>query len=231
VVLTRTVEPGKAVAASLQAVTLFTVAEDLTSCAWKWRGRSRRRHRAGRPEASFTVSAYPRAATRPRSPRVASTKTDNVVTYTTRLEVDNADLSLRPGMTATATITATERQDVLLVPNTALRFTPTGSAPARRRRCRLRAKAASLQAARRQRWQQWRHRRPADAASPRQGGSRQGGREQAQAPARPCVGAAGRPAQPARSRPAQRWPHDRGGERSPQGRRSADHRPAQRASK
>ncbi|MDL2337008.1 MAG: efflux RND transporter periplasmic adaptor subunit, partial [Pseudomonadota bacterium] len=39
--------------------------------------------------------------------------------------VDNADLSLRPGMTATATITATQRNDVLLVPNTALRFTPT----------------------------------------------------------------------------------------------------------
>jgi HlyD family secretion protein len=48
-----------------------------------------------------------------------STKTDNVVTYITWLEVDNSDLSLRPGMTAAATITATERNDVLLVPNTA----------------------------------------------------------------------------------------------------------------
>jgi hypothetical protein len=46
-----------------------------------------------------------------------STITDNVVTYLTYLDVDNADLSLRPGMTATATITATERKDVLLVPN------------------------------------------------------------------------------------------------------------------
>ena len=53
-----------------------------------------------------------------------STKTDNVVTYITWLDVDNSDLSLRPGMTAAATITSTERNDVLLVPNTALRFTP-----------------------------------------------------------------------------------------------------------
>jgi HlyD family secretion protein len=53
-----------------------------------------------------------------------STITDNVVTYLTYLDVDNTDLSLRPGMTATATITASQRNDVLLVPNTALRFTP-----------------------------------------------------------------------------------------------------------
>jgi HlyD family secretion protein len=57
-----------------------------------------------------------------------STITDNVVTYLTYLDVDNADLSLRPGMTATATITATQRVDVLLVPNTSLRFTPAAAA-------------------------------------------------------------------------------------------------------
>ena len=50
---------------------------------------------------------------------------DDVVTYVTYLEVNNTDLSLRPGMTAAATIVATERIGVLLVPNTALRFTPT----------------------------------------------------------------------------------------------------------
>ena len=62
-----------------------------------------------------------------------STITDNVVTYLTYLDVDNGDLSLRPGMTATATITATQRTDVLLVPNSALRFAPTeaGAAAAR----------------------------------------------------------------------------------------------------
>jgi HlyD family secretion protein len=60
-----------------------------------------------------------------------STKTDNVVTYTTTLGVDNSDLTLRPGMTATASIVAVERKAVLRVPNTALRFMPApASAPA-----------------------------------------------------------------------------------------------------
>jgi HlyD family secretion protein len=62
-----------------------------------------------------------------------STKTDNVVTYTTYMDVDNTDLSLRPGMTAAAVIVSTERTDVLLVPNPALRFSPAqaaASAPA-----------------------------------------------------------------------------------------------------
>jgi HlyD family secretion protein len=77
--------------------------------------------------ATFTVSAYPSRRYPATVTRVAygSTITDNVVTYQAQLEVDNKDLSLRPGMTATATITATERQQVLLVPNTALRFTPS----------------------------------------------------------------------------------------------------------
>ena len=77
-------------------------------------------------KASFTVSAYPSRRYPAEVTRVSfgSTKTDNVVTYITWLDVDNSDLSLRPGMTAAATITSTERNDVLLVPNTALRFTP-----------------------------------------------------------------------------------------------------------
>lgn len=128
VVLTRSVEPGNAVAASLQAVTLFTVAEDLAQLRLQVYvdeadvgsvniGQS----------AYFTVSAYPSRKYPARITQVAygSTITDNVVTYLTYLGVDNTDLSLRPGMTATATITATHRNDVLLVPNTALRFSPT----------------------------------------------------------------------------------------------------------
>ncbi len=127
VVLSRSVEPGNAVAASLQAVTLLTLAEDLT----------RLRLDASVDEAdvgsvkldqkaSFTVSAYPSRRYPAKVTRVSygSTKVDNVVIYITWLDVDNSDLSLRPGMTATATITSTERNDVLLVPNTALRFTP-----------------------------------------------------------------------------------------------------------
>lgn len=127
VVLTRSVEPGNAVAASLQAVTLFTLAEDL--------GQLRLDVNVDEADvgtvqegqkASFTVSAHPGRSYPARVARVAfgSTTTDNVVTYTTRLNVDNEDQSLRPGMTASATIVSTERRDVLLVPNAALRFAP-----------------------------------------------------------------------------------------------------------
>lgn len=127
VVLSRTVEPGNAVAASLQAVTLMTVAEDLKQLELQVNVDEADvgAVQVGQ-KASFTVSAYPSRKYPAKITRVAygSTKTDNVVTYITWLDVDNHDLSLRPGMTAAATITATERTGVLLVPNTALRFTP-----------------------------------------------------------------------------------------------------------
>jgi len=127
IVLTRTVEPGNAVAASLQAVTLFTLAEDLSKLRlWVYVDEADVSAVKLDQEATFTVSAYPTRQFPARITRVGfgSTITDNVVTYLTYLDVDNADLSLRPGMTATATITATQRKDVLLVPNTALRFSP-----------------------------------------------------------------------------------------------------------
>ncbi len=133
VVLTRSVDPGNAVAASLQAVTLFTIAEDLrqleldvnvdeTDVGLVTAGQ----------KATFTVGAYLNRRYPATVTRVAygSTKTDNVVTYTTELAVDNQDLSLRPGMTATATIQTADRTPSLLVPNTALRFTPNGAAGA-----------------------------------------------------------------------------------------------------
>ncbi|MDM7457044.1 MAG: efflux RND transporter periplasmic adaptor subunit [Tepidimonas sp.] len=132
VVLSRNVDPGNAVAASLQAVTLLTIARDLRQLKLDvavdeadvgvvHEGQT----------ASFTVSAYPRRRYPATVERVAfgATKTDNVVTYTATLVVDNQDLSLRPGMTATASIRAVERKDVLLVPNTALRFAPSDPAP------------------------------------------------------------------------------------------------------
>jgi len=127
VVLTRTVDPGNAVAASLQAVTLFTVAEDLSKLRLQVNVDEADvgSVKVGQ-KASFTVSAYPSRKYPAIITRVAfgSTITENVVTYVTYLEVDNTDLSLRPGMTASSTITSTERRDVLLVPNKALRFTP-----------------------------------------------------------------------------------------------------------
>lgn len=133
VVLKRSVDPGNAVAASLQAVTLFTIAEDLkrlqlevnvdeTDVGMVSKGQ----------RATFTVGAYLNRRYPATVTRVAygSTTTDNVVTYTTLLDVDNADLSLRPGMTATATIQTSDRAASLLVPNTALRFTPAQAAAA-----------------------------------------------------------------------------------------------------
>jgi HlyD family secretion protein len=127
VVLSRSVDPGNAVAASLQAVTLFSVAEDLAQLKLDVAvdeadvGAVKVDQKA-----TFTVSAFPARRYPATIHRVAfgSTKTDNVVTYTTTLNVDNSDLSLRPGMTAAATIVAQEAKDVLLVPNTALRFSP-----------------------------------------------------------------------------------------------------------
>ncbi len=130
VVLTRNVDPGNAVAASFQAVTLFTVAEDLTKLRlWVYVDEADVGAVKTGQEATFTVSAYPTRNFPARITRVGfgSTITDNVVTYLTYLDVNNTDLSLRPGMTATATITASQRTDVLLVPNTALRFTPTST--------------------------------------------------------------------------------------------------------
>jgi HlyD family secretion protein len=133
VVLSRAVEPGNAVAASLQAVTLFTLAEDLTKMKLQVNvdeadvGQVRNGQAA-----TFTVSAYPTRRYPARIVRVGygSTTKDNVVTYLTDLRVNNDDLSLRPGMTATATITTVEHSDVLLVPNAALRYTPATTAAA-----------------------------------------------------------------------------------------------------
>lgn len=133
VVLTRTVDPGNAVAASLQAVTLFTVAEDLSKLRlWVYVDEADVGAVKVGQDATFTVSAYLSRPFPARITRVGfgSTITDNVVTYLTYLDVDNADLALRPGMTATATIVATRRSDVLLVPNTALRYVPTVPAEA-----------------------------------------------------------------------------------------------------
>ncbi|MGB7934118.1 MAG: efflux RND transporter periplasmic adaptor subunit [Gammaproteobacteria bacterium] len=131
IVLERQVEPGQTVAASLQTPVLFTLAEDL---------RQMELHvdvdeadvgqvREGQP-ATFTVDAYPTRSfpARITQVRYAPRTVEGVVTYETLLSVDNADLSLRPGMTATADITVKTVEDALLVPNTALRFTPPATA-------------------------------------------------------------------------------------------------------
>lgn len=130
VVLSRSVDPGNAVAASLQAVTLLSVAEDLTQLKLDVAvDEADVGNVQTGQQASFTVSAFPSRRYPATINRVAfgSTKTDNVVTYTTTLDVANQDLSLRPGMTAVATIVARQAQGVLRVPNTALRFSPASA--------------------------------------------------------------------------------------------------------
>ena len=89
--------------------------------------------------ATFTVDAYPDGNFQAKVTQVrfASTTEDDVVTYVTLLQVDNKDLRLRPGMTATAEITVQEVSDALLVPNNALRFQPemsAGNGPQSKRR-------------------------------------------------------------------------------------------------
>lgn len=127
VVLARKVEPGQTVAASLQAPVLFTIAEDLALMTLEVdvdEADVGRVHEG--QNATFTVDAYPDRRYPSKVVRVdyGSQVKENVVSYRTVLSVDNADLSLRPGMTGTAEIIATRRENVLLVPNAALRFTP-----------------------------------------------------------------------------------------------------------
>lgn len=127
VVLTRSMEKGQTVAASFQAPVLFTLAEDLTQMELHvdvdeadigqvLEGQ----------EATFSVDAYPDRTFQARITQVryGSNTVDGVVTYETVLKVDNTDLSLRPGMTATAEITVKKVENALLVPSAALRFSP-----------------------------------------------------------------------------------------------------------
>lgn len=127
IILTRTIEVGQTVAASFTAPILFLIAEDLrkmdlvVTVAEADIGRLEKAQKA-----SFTVSAWPNRTYTAAVKLVSfgSVITNNVVTYNTELEVTNDDLSLRPGMTATADISVAESKDILLVPNTALRFDP-----------------------------------------------------------------------------------------------------------
>ena len=133
VVLTRKVEPGQTVAASLQAPVLFTLAEDLKQMQIQV---DVDEADVGQVEegqdATFTVDAYPSRKYPARISRVdyGSQVKDGVVSYLTILSVNNDDLSLRPGMTATAEITALKVRNALLVPSSALRFTPPDTAAA-----------------------------------------------------------------------------------------------------
>jgi len=129
-VISRSVDVGQTVAASLQAPTIFVIAEDLakmqvdTSVAEADVGRLK----AGMA-ASFTVDAYPGEVFRGRIRQVrnAPQTVQNVVTYDAVIDVDNPEFKLKPGMTANVTFVYAEKEDVLKVPNAALRFRPPPS--------------------------------------------------------------------------------------------------------
>ncbi len=133
-VISRTVDPGQTVAASLQAPELFKIAQDLR----------RIRIEAQVNEADvgviaegndvvFSVDAYPERQFEGRvtQVRLAATELNNVVTYTVIIEAANEDRRLFPGMTANVQIEAARREGVLRVPNDALRYRPRGEAQSR----------------------------------------------------------------------------------------------------
>ncbi len=127
IVLSRDVEPGQTVASSLQAPVLFRLAEDLAEMTLEVDidEADMGKVREGQ-QAVFTVEAFPERdmpATITEL-RFAPETVEGVVTYKAVLAIDNSQLLLRPGMTATAEITVQQLQDVLLVPNAALRFVP-----------------------------------------------------------------------------------------------------------
>jgi HlyD family secretion protein len=133
VVISRSVDTGQTVAASLSAPTLFTIAQDLTKMQVDT---SVAEGDVGRLQVGmrtfFTVDAFPgqRFVGKIRQIRNSATTVQNVVTYDAVIDVDNEDLRLRPGMTANVTITYAERRDVLAVSNAALRYrgpSPSGA--------------------------------------------------------------------------------------------------------
>ena len=134
IVLKRAVDPGQTVASSLQAPVLFVIAADLKNMELK----------AAIDEADiggvkpgqvahFTVDAYPerRFDAEIRDIAYASVTSEGVVTYDARLDVENPDLLLRPGMTATVSIVAREADDVITVPTAAFRFSPPATETSR----------------------------------------------------------------------------------------------------
>jgi HlyD family secretion protein len=127
IVLVRNVEPGQTVAASFQAPVLFTLAEDLTQMELHVDVDEADVGQVEKgQEAVFTVDAHPGRTfpARITQVRYGSQTVNGVVTYKTVLNVNNSDLSLRPGMTATADITVNKVKNAVLIPNAALRFIP-----------------------------------------------------------------------------------------------------------
>lgn len=142
VILARQVEPGQTVAASFNTPTLFVIAEDLTQMKLEVAideadvGEVQAGQKAAFTVDAFPGETFPATITRvdlgsnlsAQSATTTTTTTNQVVSYSATLAVANPQIRLRPGMTATADITTTEKNGVLLIPNAALRFKPTDAA-------------------------------------------------------------------------------------------------------
>ena len=130
IVIARNVEVGQTVASSFATPNLFLVALDLTKMQVDTNvSESDIGGIAEGKEAAFSVDAYPgqQFQGRIRQVRNAPISVQNVVTYNVVIGVDNRDLRLKPGMTANVAIIVARKDDVLKVPNAALRFTPPKS--------------------------------------------------------------------------------------------------------
>ncbi len=127
-VVARNVDVGQTVAASLQAPTIFTIAQDLTKM-WVYAKTDESdvgNIKVGKP-VTFKVDAFPKDTFRGvvNQVRMNATMVQSVVTYDTIIEFANPDLKLFPGMTAYVTIPVDTAQNVVKVPNTALRYKPS----------------------------------------------------------------------------------------------------------
>jgi HlyD family secretion protein len=130
VVISRNVDVGQTIAASLQSPTLFSIANDLSHMQVNASiDEADIGNISDQADVTFSVDAYPNDLFRARIAeiRLNPQTVQNVVTYGVILNISNPDMKLKPGMTANITITVDERENVLKVPNAALRYTPSGT--------------------------------------------------------------------------------------------------------
>ena len=132
VVISREVDVGQTVSASTSAPTLFNIANDLAQMRVNTSVDEADIGKLAQTNAvNFTVDAYPGERFRGRIEeiRLNPRTSQNVVTYSVIVAVDNRDLKLKPGMTANITVTTASRSNVLMVPNGALRYVPPTADP------------------------------------------------------------------------------------------------------
>jgi HlyD family secretion protein len=129
VVISRNVDVGQTIAASLQSPTLFTIANDLSQMQVNANvDEADIGNISDQADVRFTVDAFPNEFFRGNISeiRLNPQTVQNVVTYSVIISIRNPELKLKPGMTANITVTVDERDNVVKVPNAALRYTPAG---------------------------------------------------------------------------------------------------------